>query len=392
IYNMEEKQQEEIETSTQQHFFSQNMKLAENEPTTTATTKTLPSTISLPKALSFLPLSSHATYRFIILCICVFVYYLAYGYMQELLFTLNGFRGTAWFLTCYQFFVYSVLSVIQLGLSGVSNRRATYKSYFILALLTVGTMGLSNYSVAYLNYPTQVMFKCCKLIPVLLGGIIIQGKTFNRYDVLAAICMSVGLIFFTLADSKVRPNFNYYGVFLICGALCADAAIGNYQEKIMKQFHIPNVEMVFFSFVFGFVFIFIGLIVTNNFYSSVMFWNQYPVKTYGYGLIFSVFGYLGIDIVLTLVRDYGALIAVTVTTCRKAITIALSFILFSKPFIFDYIWSGLIVIVGIYLNVYSRNQAVFNAKLWNFYNYFLNLIRNISGGRHHYSTSLSTPV
>ena len=62
----------------------------------------------------------------------------------------------------------------------------------------VGTMGFSNASLEYLNYPTQVeskllqhvchdkqilrveklfyqvIFKCCKLIPVLLGGILIQ--------------------------------------------------------------------------------------------------------------------------------------------------------------------------------------------------------------------------
>lgn len=38
-----------------------------------------------------------------------------------------------------------------------------------------------------------------------------QGKTFNRYDVAAAISMSIGLVFFTLADSKVQPNFNLYG-------------------------------------------------------------------------------------------------------------------------------------------------------------------------------------
>jgi len=80
-------------------------------------------------------------------------------------------------------------------------------------------------------------------------------------------------------------------------------------------------------------------------------------------LIFAVLGYLGIDIVLTLIKDYGALICVTVTTCRKAITIILSFILFSKPFVFDYAWSGLIVVIGIYLNVYSRHQVAFNGKI-----------------------------
>lgn len=46
----------------------------------------------------------------------------------------------------------------------------------IIAFLTVGTMGLSNTSLGYLNYPTQVIFKCCKLIPVMIGGVFIQGQ------------------------------------------------------------------------------------------------------------------------------------------------------------------------------------------------------------------------
>ncbi|CAF3851403.1 unnamed protein product [Rotaria sp. Silwood1] len=375
--------------------------------------------------------SSFISPRFIGLCLLVFIYYITYGYLQELMFTLDGFDNTAWFLTCYQFLVYATLSFIHLGISGLEQRRASYASYMLLASLTVITMGLSNYAIAYLNYPTQVMFKCCKLIPVLIGGIIIQSnknekktlasyasyillasltvitmglsnyaiaylnyptqvmfkccklipvliggiiiqrKSFNRYDVAAAFCMSIGLIFFTLADSKVQPNFNLY--VIICSALIADAAIGNYQEKIMKEYHVPNVEIVFYSFIFGFGFVLFGLLITNNFFSSLHFWNMHPLPTYGYGLIFSIFGYLGIDIVLTLIKEYGALICVTVTTCRKAITIILSFTLFSKPFVFDYVWSGLIVILGIYLNVYSRHQTAFNTKIASFisrcYNY-----------------------
>jgi hypothetical protein len=40
------------------------------------------------------------------------------------------------------------------------------KTYLVLSFLTVATMGLGNASVGYLNYPTQVMFKC-KLILML---------------------------------------------------------------------------------------------------------------------------------------------------------------------------------------------------------------------------------
>lgn len=80
-----------------------------------------------------------------------------------------------------------------------------------LALTTLTTMGFSNASLGYLNYPTQVIFKCCKLIPVLIGGILIQRKSYGLFDFMAAGMMCVGLIFFTLADSKVSPKFDYVG-------------------------------------------------------------------------------------------------------------------------------------------------------------------------------------
>lgn len=42
-----------------------------------------------------------------------------------------------------------------------------------------------------------------------------------------------------------------------------------------------------------------------------VFLLQYPLETYGYGLVFSLTGYIGLYIVLTLVKSFGALIAVT---------------------------------------------------------------------------------
>ena len=58
----------------------------------------------------------------------------------------------------------------------------------IIAFLTVRTMGLSNTSLGYLNYPTQVIFKCCKLIPVMIGGVFIQGDR-ARSSVHTHLCL-----------------------------------------------------------------------------------------------------------------------------------------------------------------------------------------------------------
>lgn len=119
------------------------------------------------------------TGQFVACCVGVFVLYLIYGYLQELIFTLEGFKPYGWFLTLIQFGYYTVFGYIERRITDVASwkhRNIPLKIYLLLALLTLGTMGLSNSSLAYLNYGTQVIFKCCKLIPVLIGSILIQKK------------------------------------------------------------------------------------------------------------------------------------------------------------------------------------------------------------------------
>ena len=50
---------------------------------------------------------------------------------------------------------------------------------------------------------------------------------------------------------------------------------------------------------------------------DIIVFFQHPVKTYGYAVIFSITGYLGINIVLTLVTTFGALPAVTSKHAEK---------------------------------------------------------------------------
>ena len=45
--------------------------------------------------------------------------------------------------------------------------------------------------------------------------------------------------------------------------------------------------------------------------SEMLYKFQYPFETYGYGFLFSLSGYLGVNIVLTMVKSFGALVAVT---------------------------------------------------------------------------------
>ncbi|CAA9993883.1 unnamed protein product [Nesidiocoris tenuis] len=295
--------------------------------------------------------------QFIICCVAVFVLYVLYGYLQELIFTQEGFKPYGWYLTLVQFALYSIFGTCETLALSLSKRRIPLKIYALLALLTLGTMGFSNSSLSHLNYPTQVIFKCCKLIPVMIGSILIQRKRYKTIDFLAALFMCVGLSYFTLADSQISPNFSLVGVAMISCALLCDAAIGNVQEKSMKTHGATNTEVVLYSYSIGFLYLFVVMMFTGDIWHGFVFCADKP-HIYGYALLFSLSGYLGVNVVLTLVRTCGALAAVTVTTCRKAISIVISFIFFSKPFTIQYLWAGSLVVLGIYLNLASKNPSL----------------------------------
>ncbi|VDM17360.1 unnamed protein product [Hydatigera taeniaeformis] len=257
----------------------------------------------------------------------IFILYIVYGGVQEYLFKTPGLSEHFMALTAYQFCLYGVISFIESRVTGVMyHSNFPPWLYCSVGITTTGTILLSNAAVVYLNYPTQVIFKCCKLIPVMVLSIIIQGRRYRFIDYVAVACMIVGLIFFILTDVSVQLTFDFRGVLAISLALICDGYIGNLQELAMKSYHVPALQIHF---------------------SDVFFWST----------LFVLSGYFGLQFVLLLVHHFGALLAVTVTTVRKAVTIVLSFLVFRKPFSIDYVWSGSLVVVGIFLHSYSKSKS-----------------------------------
>lgn len=93
-------------------------------------------------------------------------------------------------------------------------------------------------------------------------------------DFLAALAMCVGLALFTVADSAVSPNFDSFGVMMICMALVCDAIIGNVQEKAMKLYKAENSEVVFYSYGIGFVYLFLIMTFSGHLFDGIAFCSR----------------------------------------------------------------------------------------------------------------------
>ena len=70
------------------------------------------------------------------------------------------------------------------------------------------------------------------------------------------------------------------GVLLISLALCADAVIGNVQEKALKQYSASNLEMVLFSYFIGLWYILIGLVLSGSLLPAFNYCIEVPYLIY----------------------------------------------------------------------------------------------------------------
>lgn len=317
------------------------------------------------------------------------VCYLSYSVLQESVLSIarDDDVHLGWFLTVSQFFIYSVVMLLVRFFhgSGVQQARinpakrhkhfastfeatAPLAKYARLGLLSVGTIGLANQACEYLNMPVAQVLKSSKVIPVMLMGRLILGRTYTAAHYFAVLLISVGLSVFIVADTHVQPKLSIVGLVLMLGSLVADALIGNFQEQLFKEHpSMSTSESMMWTKLFGFLGSSIVCLASGSFF-QVFYWVVYRhhsrnilIRIVGFGIV----GVVGENFIMALVKRFGAVATVTTTTVRKGFSLFLSFLLFPKPFNMGYVLGALIMLSGIIMNIALKNKEM-TAKIWHF--------------------------
>ncbi|KVH95463.1 UDP-galactose/UDP-glucose transporter 2-like [Cynara cardunculus var. scolymus] len=282
--------------------------------------------------------------------------YLVNGICEEYVYNRLQF-SYGWYFTFFQSFVYLILIYFQ----GFTPKQMVnpWKLYVKISAVLMGSQGLTKGSLAFLNYPAQLMFKSTKVLPIMIMGAFIPGlkRKYPLHEYVSAVLLVVGLILFTLADANSSPNFSLIGVVMVCGSLIMDSFLGNLQEAIFTiNPYTTQMEMLFCSTVVGLPFLVPPMIITGELFKA---WHSCYEHPYIYGvLVFeSVATFIGQVSVLSLVALFGAATTAMVTTARKAVTLLLSYMIFTKP-LTDQHGSGLILIaMGVILKMLPNHKV-----------------------------------
>ncbi|RHY33498.1 hypothetical protein DYB32_001613 [Aphanomyces invadans] len=227
----------------------------------------------------------------------------------------------------------------------------------------LGAMLCSNEALKYVNYPTQALGKSCKMIPVMLTGVLLGRKKYSWKEYVSVILITAGIVIFQLGkDSskggKQQTENSVYGLGLLFTSLFLDGLTGSGQEQ-MVELHKPSVHQQMLNTNIWAV-IYTGIGYVGSLLISLSALPLLMAQIYQSLLFFSMCSALGQNFIYFTLQRFSALTCTTITTTRKFFTILASVLYFGNK-LADQQWVGVGVVftgIGIELTTkYSKYGA-----------------------------------
>lgn len=281
----------------------------------------------------------HSRKKFLICALGVFVSYFYYGILQESITKGKyGEKEEKFTYTMALVFVQCIINSIfaKAAMSLVSREKdnTPMRMYTMCSLTYLGAMLASNQSLQYVTYPTQVLGKSVKPIPVMILGIIFAQKRYPlaKFLFITMICMGVALFMYKDKKPITEDSSHHFGFgeVLLIVSLTLDGLTGASQDKMRSAHKTGAYHMMLYVNMWSVLWLAIGLAVSGEGIAFLGFMQRHPsvlLKMITFGIA-SAIGQVFIFITVT---SFGPLPCSIVTTTRKFFTILASVIFFGNP-------------------------------------------------------------
>jgi len=214
---------------------------------------------------------------------------------------------------------------------GSSGLVIPHRDIFVSGISQMFAMAGSNEALRYVSYPTQVLGKSCKMVPVMAGGIVLGGKRYSCFEYAQVLLITLGVCVFNLFGKKKKGGEDStFGLALIGFSLLMDAVTGGLQDKVKartKELNpdagekpVPTMhESMFWTNASGcLVALALGL-CTGQITEGVAFCIRAPEVMQAI-LIYSLASAVGQNFIYYTITQFNPLVLTTVTTTRKIFT------------------------------------------------------------------------
>lgn len=235
-------------------------------------------------------------------------------------------------------------------------------------------------SLRYIDYPTQILGKSCKLVPVMLMNIVLYRRRFAGYKYVVVATVTFGISLFMLyapasKHKKGAASNSLLGIALLLVNLLIDGAINSTQDEVFVRYRITGTQMMLFMNTFATLITLTSMLLPlpyipiinpapltvhgstphTELASAIAFIQTHPAVLRDI-LLFSLAGATGQLFIFDTLENFGSLTLVTITVTRKLFTMLLSLVVFNHKLTPGQ-WTGVMTVFGgIGIEAYKKRQ------------------------------------
>lgn len=241
----------------------------------------------------------------------------------------------------------------------LSSDNVPFRMYSFCSISYCLAVLFSNMALEWVNYPTQVLGKSCKPIPVLLFGVVFAHKRYplRKYFYVLSIVAGMALFLYKEQHSSKGDLFQFgAGEMLLLASLAMDGVTAAIQDRIRHGYITDKWSMMFFLNLFATIVFGATLLLSGELVAFVSFVQRYPFVLREM-IIFSLMSALGQCFIFKTVTDLGPLTLSIITTVRKLVSLAVSIVLFGHPYTYRQLLAICIVFGALFLDVLDSKRS-----------------------------------
>ncbi|XP_064412648.1 adenosine 3'-phospho 5'-phosphosulfate transporter 1 [Latimeria chalumnae] len=212
-------------------------------------------------------------------------------------------------------------------------------------------------ALKFISFPTQVLAKASKVIPVMLMGKIVSRKSYEYWEYLTAALISVGVSMFLLSSSTNKhPSTvtTFSGLIILAGYIIFDSFTSNWQDALFK-YKMSSVQMMFGVNLFSCLFTMGSLLEQGAFLESAKFMARHSDFAF-HAMLLSVCSACGQLFIFYTINQFGAAVFTIIMTLRQACAILLSCLIYGHTITMVGGVGVVVVFMALFLRVYARTR------------------------------------
>lgn len=182
-------------------------------------------------------------------------------------------------------------------------------------------------ALKYVSFPVQMLGKSFKMMPVMIWGMVVSGKTFTISDWLIAFAVTGGVVEFLMTgpiSSHSDQGNSTKGLVLLAVFLLLDGFTSTFQEKLFKEHTTTKYNQMLYINLGSCVISSITLVASGNLQSAAAFTTAHPLF-FQNAMELSAAAVAAQWFIYSQVKEFGALVFAATMNVRQVVSILISY-------------------------------------------------------------------